>query len=76
MVHAVTILACAAAQPSCNGKKANAYEHVKSSTKVGEKRTPSNEDAAFVTSAGYMLSDIVTCATSVAAIVVVFLLTM
>ncbi|CAI5718601.1 unnamed protein product [Hyaloperonospora brassicae] len=72
----VTILACAATQPSCKGKKANAYEHVKSSTKVGEKRTPSNEDAAFVTSAGRVLSDIVIRATSVGAIVVVSLLTM
>lgn len=38
----VPVLECTVAQPVCNGKKANAYEHAKSTTAVGEKRTPSN----------------------------------
>ncbi|CEG42190.1 hypothetical protein L916_07088 [Plasmopara halstedii] len=39
----VTLLACAASQPVCNGKLANAYEHFDSQTTVGEKRVPSNK---------------------------------
>ncbi|KAL4117095.1 hypothetical protein PRIC2_012545 [Phytophthora ramorum] len=42
----VTILQCTVAQPVCNGQKANNYEHFSSSTDVGEKRTPSNEESS------------------------------
>ncbi|RLN91198.1 hypothetical protein BBJ28_00003286 [Nothophytophthora sp. Chile5] len=42
---AVTVLACAASQPVCNGEKANAYVHFDSKTKVGEKQTPTNEES-------------------------------
>ncbi|KAG7384109.1 hypothetical protein PHYPSEUDO_002964 [Phytophthora pseudosyringae] len=54
----VTILTCSVAQPICNGKKANSYEHVQSTTAVGEKRSPSNEEttATAVTSAGTRVS--------------------
>ncbi|ETP46430.1 hypothetical protein F442_07333 [Phytophthora nicotianae P10297] len=47
----VTILECSVAQPVCNGKKANSYQHEDSSTEVGDKRKPSNEEAAAITSA-------------------------
>lgn len=46
----VTALACAAAQPVCNGEQANAYEHDEPTTTIGEKRTPSNNASVVVSS--------------------------
>ncbi|KAG7390080.1 hypothetical protein PHYBOEH_007159 [Phytophthora boehmeriae] len=42
----VPVLQCTTTQPVCNGMKANSYEHHSPSTKVGEKRTPSNEEGS------------------------------
>ncbi|KAG6617049.1 uncharacterized protein IUM83_04602 [Phytophthora cinnamomi] len=42
----VTLLACTALQPVCNGSSANSYKHTDSSTSMGEKRTPSNGEGA------------------------------
>ncbi|RLN06666.1 hypothetical protein BBJ28_00018874, partial [Nothophytophthora sp. Chile5] len=42
----VTVLACAASQPVCNGEKANSYVHFDSKAKVGEKQTPTNEESS------------------------------
>ncbi|KAG2988614.1 hypothetical protein PC118_g6604 [Phytophthora cactorum] len=47
----VTILECSVAQPVCNGKKANSYQHVDSTAAVGDKRKPSNEEPAAITDA-------------------------
>ncbi|KAF4147211.1 Glucanosyltransferase [Phytophthora infestans] len=41
----VTILECSAAQPVCKGKKANSYMHFSSSTKVGDKVPPTNDES-------------------------------
>ncbi|KAG7375416.1 hypothetical protein PHYBOEH_002587, partial [Phytophthora boehmeriae] len=64
----VTVLKCTVAQPVCNGKKANAYEHVSSDTEVGEKRNPSNAEITTVvdTSGGIALYETVMFTFSVA----------
>ncbi|KAG3163073.1 hypothetical protein C6341_g13061 [Phytophthora cactorum] len=52
----VTILECSVAQPVCNGKKANSYQHVDSTAAVGDKRKPSNEEPAAITDAANSMS--------------------
>ncbi|ETI48758.1 hypothetical protein F441_07276 [Phytophthora nicotianae CJ01A1] len=42
----VTVLECSVAQPVCNGKKANAYMHFSSRTKVGDKVKPTNDESS------------------------------
>eukprot|EP00644_Phytophthora_capsici_P016640 jgi/Phyca11/122184/e_gw1.47.196.1 len=42
----VPVLECSVAQPVCNGKKANAYDHVASKTKVGDKIRPTNGESS------------------------------
>ncbi|KAG7384110.1 hypothetical protein PHYPSEUDO_002965 [Phytophthora pseudosyringae] len=41
-----TVLECSIAQPVCKGKKANSYVHVTSTTKVGDKVTPTNGESS------------------------------
>ncbi|KAH7461343.1 1,3-beta-glucanosyltransferase gas4 [Phytophthora ramorum] len=63
----VTILECTALQPVCNGSSANSYEHTDSSTSVGDKRTPSNEQSSALTSSGSGVSKAKSAASTPAA---------
>ncbi|KAG7387818.1 hypothetical protein PHYBOEH_008132 [Phytophthora boehmeriae] len=42
----VTVLECSVAQPVCNGEKANSYKKTPSKTKVGEKKSPTNDESS------------------------------
>ncbi|KAI9991379.1 hypothetical protein PInf_019060 [Phytophthora infestans] len=64
---------CSDAQPVCNGQKANSYQHADSTTAVGDKRKPSNEEAAAITDAANRMSTLPALAASAA---VAFILSM